>query len=339
MKEVYPGIFLIEEKGVAIAKIKPPSNVYVLAGEDGLIYDSGYGNKKLVKYLIKEIKKIETQYREQGKKIQINRVLLSHWHPDHSAGLFLLQKYLGLKVIMTQKSFDIIKSRNTFTYHFDFRDIQEEMLSIRNWPKKILDNVRTRLWRSVYHRLYGLRYIKHADEIIPENSTISICGASWQIIHTPGHASDHISLYSEEKGILFSGDNVLRTVTTWLGPPECDLEQYIKSVELIQKLPNLQLILACHGSPIENPKERIAAILEHRKERAQQVLDLVNKNPEDGISPTAIVKTLYPNENKMMQNTGRGWICLTLKIFEQQGLIRREKTKKAFLFFPTNKKN
>ena len=42
MKEVYPGIFLIKEKGT-FGAIKPPENIYVLAGPDGIIYDAGYG--------------------------------------------------------------------------------------------------------------------------------------------------------------------------------------------------------------------------------------------------------------------------------------------------------
>ncbi|KKL18500.1 hypothetical protein LCGC14_2474880, partial [marine sediment metagenome] len=45
MKEVYQGIFLIEEKG----RFSPSDNIYVLAGSDGLIYDAGYGSKKALR--------------------------------------------------------------------------------------------------------------------------------------------------------------------------------------------------------------------------------------------------------------------------------------------------
>ena len=54
MIEVYPGIFLIKEKGTSGA-IKPPENIYVLAGSDGIIYDAGYGTKKAIKHLIGEV--------------------------------------------------------------------------------------------------------------------------------------------------------------------------------------------------------------------------------------------------------------------------------------------
>ena len=55
MKEVYPGIFIIREKG-AYGTIKPAENIYILAGNDGLIYDAGYGKKKTIKYVMPKIK-------------------------------------------------------------------------------------------------------------------------------------------------------------------------------------------------------------------------------------------------------------------------------------------
>ncbi len=338
MNEIYPGIYQIEEKG-AYGVIKPPENVFVLAGEDGLIYDAGYGNKKAINQVSSSIKKIKDEYRNQGKPFKITRVLPSHWHPDHSSGLTKLRKRLGLKILLTQKTFDVIKSKKTFHSHFESWDVQEDMLSIRNWKRAIKDSFQIHLWRAFYRGLYGLHYLKEADEIIPNSTIISINGEKWVIFFSPGHASDHISMYNEEKGVLFSGDNILRSITTWMGPPDCDIESYMKSIEFIQKLPNLQLILAAHGSPITNPKDRIAEILEHRKERTQKVLDLVLKNPDKGISPSGIVNALYPGKSKMLQNTGRGWICLTLKMLEKQGLIRREKTKRVFLFFPTERRS
>lgn len=46
MKEVYPGIFFIRESGGMLGIAKPPENIYVLAGNDGLIFDAGYGTKR-----------------------------------------------------------------------------------------------------------------------------------------------------------------------------------------------------------------------------------------------------------------------------------------------------
>ncbi|MHA1437786.1 MAG: MBL fold metallo-hydrolase [Promethearchaeota archaeon] len=332
MKEVFPGIFVIKERG-AFGVIKPPENIYILAGNDSLIYDAGYGNKKTIKYVLNEIKKIKQFYLSQNKKFKLTYILPSHFHPDHSAGLKLLQKYLKLKIITTRKTFEIIKNKHNFRKYFE-PDIQEDLLSIRNLKRRIGDKIQKILWRFFYKKAYGLSFINHSNKIINEDSDILINGEIWRVFPTPGHASDHISLYNREKGVLFSGDNVLRSITTWLGPPDSNIEDYIKSIKYIQKLPNLKLILPAHGSPIENPYERLSEILEHRKERMQQVIDLVNENAETGISPSGIVNKLYPNESSIMRNTARGWIVLTLKLLEKRNQIKRVIGKKKIKFYP-----
>ncbi|MFX1568377.1 MAG: MBL fold metallo-hydrolase [Promethearchaeota archaeon] len=336
MQEVYPDIFLIKEKGT-FGVIKPPENIYILAGSDGIIFDAGYGTKKAVKYLINEIKKIEQIYKENNKKFKLTRILVSHCHPDHFSGLKRIRKALGIKVSLTKKSAEIVKNKKNFSKSFE-TDAYEDYFRVRKkGSRRIINSLRNVGSRMFYHRIYGVSYIDNPDEIIDSNSEIIINGELWKIFPSPGHALDHISLYNEEKGILFSGDNILRSITTWLGPPNCNLTDYIDSIENIQKLPNLKLILAAHGSPIENPKERIAEILVHRKEREEQVLDIICNNDINGISPKDIIKTIYSQDSRFLHQVARGWIVLTLKKLEEKNLIKRQDTKRKILFFPVDK--
>ncbi|UCC19668.1 MAG: MBL fold metallo-hydrolase [Promethearchaeota archaeon] len=334
MKEVYPGIFLIKEKGT-LGAIKPPENIYVLAGSDGIIYDAGYGTKRAVKHLVSEIKKIQSNYEEQNRDFTINRIIVSHCHPDHFSGLKRIRKTLGIKITLTKKSAEIIKTKKSFNKSFETDAYEDYMRMRKNYARKIINGLKNIGSRIFYRRIFGVSYIEDPDDIIDSNTEISINGEIWKIFPSPGHAIDHISLYNEDKGILFSGDNILRTITTWLGPPNCSVEEYIKSIKTIQNLPNLKLILAAHGSPIENPKDRIAEILSHRKEREKQVLNIIYNNRENGISPKNIIKSIYPNNSRFLLQVARGWIVLTLKMLEEKKLIKRQETKKCILFFPT----
>ena len=336
MQEVYPDIFLIKEKGT-FGAIKPPENIYILAGSDGIIFDAGYGTKKAVEYLIKEIKRIEQIYKENNQEFKLTRILVSHCHPDHFSGLKRIRKALGINITLTKKSAEIIKNKKNFSKSFE-TDAYEDYFRVRkNISRRIINSLRNVGSRIFYHRIYGVSYIDSPDEIIDSNSEIMINGELWKIFPSPGHALDHISLYNEEKGILFSGDNILRSITTWLGPPNCNLADYMNSIESIQKLPNLKLILAAHGSPIENPKERIAEILLHRKEREEQVLNIIYNNDINGISPKDIIITIYPQDSRFLHQVARGWIVLTLKKLEEKNLIKRKDTKKKILFFPIEK--
>ena len=337
MREVYPGIFLIKEKG-RFGAIKPPENIYVLAGSDGIIFDAGYGTKRAVKKLIKELEEIENYYRVQNKDFKITRILVSHCHPDHFSGLKRIRKALGLKIVLTKKSQEIIKDKKSFIKTFE-TDAYEDYLRIRKKAsRKIINSLRNVGSRLFYHRIFGVSYIESPEEIIEDTAEILINGELWKIFPSPGHAIDHISLYNEEKGILFSGDNILRSITTWLGPPNSDVAEYIDTIKKIENLPNLKLVLSAHGSPIENPKERIAEILKHRKERENQVLEIIHNNSENGTSPKGIIKAIYPNNSRFLHQVARGWVVLTLKMLENKNLIRRIDTKKEILFFPITDK-
>ncbi|MFX0136592.1 MAG: MBL fold metallo-hydrolase [Candidatus Hodarchaeota archaeon] len=333
MFEVYPDIFLIKEKG-ALGAAKPPENIYVIAGSDGIIYDAGYGTKKAIKHVFKELKEIEDYYKAQNREFRLTRILPSHSHPDHFSGLKRLRDSLGLQTILTKKMADVIRDKENFYKSFEADDFEDYLRIRKKLKSKIRNFLRLLGSKLFYQRMYGVTFLDDPDEIIEENSEILINGEIWKIFPSPGHCKDHISLYNEQKGVLFSGDNVLRSITTWLGPPESNIDDYIASIEQFQKLPNLKLILSAHGSPIANPHERLDEILKHRKEREQQVLNIIRENSERGISPKFIIKTIYPNESKFLHTVARGWVVLTLKKFENKNLIRRHVTRNKILFFP-----
>jgi len=106
---------------------------------------------------------------------------------------------------------------------------------------------------------------------------------------------------------------------------------------MIHSLPNLKVILPAHGDLIENPKERIEEILNHREKRTRQVLKIIQNHSEMGISPSEIVQIIYKNENQMLKQMALGWICLTLKMLEKSNQIRRIEEDQVIKFFPSGK--
>ncbi|MCJ7580855.1 MAG: MBL fold metallo-hydrolase, partial [Candidatus Aminicenantes bacterium] len=281
-----------------------------------------------------EIKQIEDLYKKQDKPFNITRIFITHSHPDHFSGLKLLRKRLHVKVVVTKKTAAIIKNKKSFirNHHSSSEDLMKNNSLIFS-----------RLWGGIhgifrwffYKPLVGLTFLENPDEIIDENSEISINGEIWTIFPTPGHASDHVSLYNEKIGVLFAGDNILRRVTTWLGPPDSNLNDYIQTIEQLSRLPNLQVIFSAHGGPITNPKERIQEVLKHRLRRTDQVKSIVQKHGTQGISPDDIIRELYPNIKLMKHELARGWVVLTLRHLEEQNQIRSVSTKKGIDFFST----
>ena len=333
MKEGYSGIFLIVEK----AKFRPSDNIFVLAGINGIIFDSGYGNKKLVKQFLDEFQDIEEHYKKQNKEFKITRIIVSHAHSDHFSGLNAISSKLGLKIVLTKEIASKIKDEVSFNTSFQADDYEHNLRIKKNILRRIWQLVRNMGEGFLYKRIFGLSYINKPDKIVGENSEILINGEKWRILSSPGHSPEHISLYNERKGVIFSGDNVLNMRSTWLGPPESNIEDYLGTIRQYQNLPKLELILPAHGDIIINPKETLSAILKRMKEREEQLLNAINHHSNKGLSPENLMKIIYPKEKRITTIIARDWVVLMLKNMEIKGIIRRQIKKKRILFFPIEK--
>ncbi|MFW9821726.1 MAG: MBL fold metallo-hydrolase [Candidatus Thorarchaeota archaeon] len=329
MKEVFPGIFLIEEKG----RFRPSDNIYVLAGNNGIIFDAGYGYKRAVKFFLREFNELESLYKSQKKDFNITKIIVSHGHSDHFSGLKSISEALNLKIMLTANISKTIKDKVSFESNFRGDDY-EDYLRIRNkFIQKIWNGFRHLGTILFFRSFHGLSFLESPDIILNENSVISINDEPWTIIPSPGHSPEHISLYNEEKGILLSGDNILKMRSTWLGPPESNMGDYIETIKKLQNLPKLKLILPAHDEIIDNPKKSFAAILERMHERENQVLNAIKDGSEKGITPNEILKILYPKRRKKITRIiGRDWVVLTLKFLEEKGIIKRKIVKKKILF-------
>ncbi len=242
----------------------------------------------------------------------------SHAHPDHFSGLAGLREELGLRILLTRGMAGIIRSRKE--YRDSYSDEHEEN---KNALARIVgDRILRPAMSRFYEAVYGTRFIENPDELIDDSGVIKTGGRAWRIIPSPGHSPDHVSLYDEGSGILLGGDNILRSVTTWLGPPKSDLKTYIRTLEQIRALPRLRLILGAHGSPVDNPRERIDEIIEWRRKRLEQVYDAVMDSGGAGIGKHGVIGALYRNEGLMKRYMADGWIDLSLRCLINDGRIR-----------------
>jgi len=110
------------------------------------------------------------------------------------------------------------------------------------------------------------------DGRIPGGHRIEATEFRLRVIHTPGHASNHLCFLLEEERMLFSGDHIMQGSTVVIRPPDGDMTAYLGSLEAVRKL-RLRSIAPGHGHLIEQPTEVIDHYLRHRHEREKQILD------------------------------------------------------------------
>ena len=103
-----------------------------------------------------------------------------------------------------------------------------------------------------------------------------------QVLHTPGHAANHLCLVLEEDGLLFSGDHILNGSTTVVDPPDGNMADYIDSLDrLTQACTEYQItfILPAHGHVLGQAAQAIAQLKAHRLQREAKVLAAMRAAP------------------------------------------------------------
>ena len=104
-----------------------------------------------------------------------------------------------------------------------------------------------------------------------------------RVLHTPGHAANHLCLVLVEDGILFSGDHVLNGSTTVIDPPDGDMDDYLESLDKLSRACvayDIGFIAPAHGHVLAPAERAIAALKAHRLAREAKILGVMQRQPE-----------------------------------------------------------
>ena len=105
---------------------------------------------------------------------------------------------------------------------------------------------------------------------IADGQKFEIEGATVRAFHCPGHTTDHMAFILEEEDAMFTADNVLGQGTAVFE----DLATYMTSLNSMSKQFKGRAYPG-HGPVIEDGPARINDYIKHRKQREQDVLDVL----------------------------------------------------------------
>jgi glyoxylase-like metal-dependent hydrolase (beta-lactamase superfamily II) len=142
-----------------------------------------------------------------------------------------------------------------------------------------------------------------------------------RVMHTPGHAPDHVCLFDEGERTLFCGDLVVAGSTVVIpGGRGGDLAAYIQSLQRVLAL-GPRLLLPAHGPPIDRPETVITAYLDHRRTREMQILAELSRG---AVRPEEIVTTIYRGLRAELRNAARDSVLAHLIKLRDEGRARQE---------------
>lgn len=88
------------------------------------------------------------------------------------------------------------------------------------------------------------------------------------VVHTPGHAANHLCLVLLEDGLLFSGDHILNGSTTVIDPPDGEMNAYLDSLDVLHAVTRthkIDFILPAHGYVMGGDAKAALAVIDHLK--------------------------------------------------------------------------
>jgi len=210
--------------------------------------------------------------RNLGHALGIDTVILSHSHPDHTGGTWLLQEIGQPEILVPCQGSGSIASSDKLALRFVGDDLAE-------------------LWKETYLPITGFRDFTFTSEYgdlfeftTGENRFIAM--------HAPGHLQDHYCLWEPDKKILLGFDIDLSPFGPWYGNPESDILLFKESIERIKRLP-VETYISSHARPVKPPHfmkrlfphtsvidERNTAILDAiPSARAVTIEEIVDKSP------------------------------------------------------------
>ncbi len=217
------------------------TNCYVIGNNKKYIIDPGAANEKYLTYLLK--------YLDRHKK-QLEGILISHEHSEHSNYAQFLKKRYNLPIFASKQAIKTL----------------EPDITVNGYLKD--------------QQIINLGYYTHLDD------------KKWslKIIEIKGHTNGSIGFY-DNRGIMFTGDAVLRELKGVVDPYRGDLDEYEKSLKKIH-LYKPKFILPGHGDVITKISREIREDRKCIKKRKKLIIKCIK---EGNSHPTEIDQQLKPH--------------------------------------------
>jgi glyoxylase-like metal-dependent hydrolase (beta-lactamase superfamily II) len=195
-------------------------NLYLIAEPDGLtLIDAGFGKdaRKILAYM--------AEMRRQPQELR--RILITHCDGDHVGGVAALKAKTGARVYASSLEAQAMASGVAS------RPMQQ------SGPLSILMSRLDFLFKFTPAQ---------ADETLSAGQVLPVLGGL-QVIATPGHTPEHVSLFAPQYGILFCGDSMTSSrgrLQRSGGPATWDADQALESVRRQAAL-GAKVVCSGHG--------------------------------------------------------------------------------------------
>lgn len=220
VKTIVPGVFAISEP----RQYEGVTSFLIVGSQRAILFDSGLGVASIAEVVL-------------GLTSLPVTVINSHTHFDHVGG---------------NREFADVRNLDEPYSHASARGEIAEALRAYASQTLAEDRVCGSLPAGISSREYAIPTWQIAAHV-RDGETIDLGDRRLEVLRTPGHTPDSLSLLDRENGLLFTGDTYY-SGEIYLWTPETDLAAYTAAIDRLAGLaPVLRKLLPAHGPPVVEP--------------------------------------------------------------------------------------
>lgn len=208
---------------------------------------------------------LELGLQGQGLRLQdVTHLLLTHIHLDHAGATgTIVRRHPHITVLVHERGAPHMTD-----------------------PGRLLSSA-TRLYGGEMDRLWGAFEPVPAKNLVTlgGGERVEVGGRSFEVAHTPGHASHHVSYFDASSGVAFVGDTAgVRIDGGYLiaptPPPDIDIDLWKASVARIEAWAPRTLFLT-HFGPVQDVRTHLRTLVDNLETAAGLVRTLLEQPGTD----------------------------------------------------------
>lgn len=198
------------------------------------------------------------QIMQFARECQVEKIVLTHFHEDHSGNAQILKQELGIPIYMTAKT------------------------------QSLLETLKMPFYRRVtWGELVGESI---PGEFFNEGDWLETPRYRFRVVATPGHSEDHICLVNDEKGWIFAGDLFLST-KLYVGLRGESVQQLIQSIRKVLST-SIETIFCGHAGVVPHARKAFEQKLHYLEWLTEETYKLA----EQGRDRKEITRQLLPRQ-------------------------------------------
>lgn len=258
----------------------------------------------------------------------IEKIIITHSHVDHCQNAGYFADYFGAEVIAHKNTIPVLihSKRGSFDA-FEYWDLVEEAFPF------IFRSRLSELYRRLIlmgYNFFVFRRSKKVKEVtaVGEGDIIDLGNMDLQVLYTPGHSNDSISLLEKQQKIIFTGDMI-----PWTPYIHTDIETFrasiIKILNCIEKY-DIRLMVRGHQKPLnaqlekQNYREFIKDMIFAEK-RLLKLLEHKSPMTSQKMLPYVFRRSHFTHQlvYRILFRTQQFWIAKYIQNLENKGLIKK----------------